>query len=171
VPCAKSEELPEKSAAAIRQKHSLPMTAACAMCFEITVISFLVCVLGAICARELFLAQPIPRSVYYRGPAILRLELRQVLTAAAFEMAIPGSGTPPYLHRTVLSHRSLYIREKQRHAWKKATSKAILRFVCVANLRRRSGFSSGQDLNRFIQSDDSVERSRATASAGEMGTA
>jgi len=48
-------------------------------------------------ARELFLAQLIPRSVYYREPAILRLELHQVLTAAPFEMAFPGSAAPLYL--------------------------------------------------------------------------
>jgi hypothetical protein len=56
------------------------------MRFEITLVSLLVSVFGAICAGELFLAQLTPHSVYCREPAILRLELHRVLTAAAFEM-------------------------------------------------------------------------------------
>jgi hypothetical protein len=58
-PCEKSEQLTEKSVTAMRQYHSLPMNGACAMRFEVTVISFLKSVFGAMCAGELGLIQPI----------------------------------------------------------------------------------------------------------------
>jgi hypothetical protein len=48
------------------------------MRFEITLISLLRSVFGAICAGELFLAQLTPHSVYCREPAILSLELHRV---------------------------------------------------------------------------------------------
>jgi len=56
------------------------------MRFEITLISLLESVFGAICAGELFPAQLTPHWVYCREPAILGLELHRVLNAAAFEM-------------------------------------------------------------------------------------
>jgi hypothetical protein len=71
------------------------------MRFEITLISLLVSLFGAICAGELFLAQLTPQSVCRREPTILRLELHRVLTAAAFEMPSREEVPRPYLHRTV----------------------------------------------------------------------
>jgi hypothetical protein len=83
------------------------------MRFEITLISLLGSVFGAICAGELFLAQLTPHSVNCREPAILRLELHRVLTAAAFENAVLERSAPPYLHRTARFHRTVYVRQKQ----------------------------------------------------------